>query len=138
MDHDDQNRTAATGRQRPSSRNAVIRMHLWLESPDGVLFGMGRLLLLREIRNSGSLTAAAANLGMSYRGAWGKIKKTEELLGEQLIERNGCRRSGYRLTPFGETLSARFEEWFRAVESFAFQKSCDILPIKTQPFSGRK
>jgi molybdate transport system regulatory protein len=129
---------AGPDRLRASRRNAVVRMHLWLESPDGVLFGMGRLLLLREIRNSGSLTAAATNLGMSYRGAWGKIKRTEELLGEQLIERKGCRRSGYRLTPFGENLSERFDEWFHAVERFALQKSNDLLPIKTLPFSGQK
>ncbi|MGE4292027.1 MAG: winged helix-turn-helix domain-containing protein [Desulfovibrio sp.] len=116
-------------------RSAVMRMHLWLESPDGVLFGLGRLLLLREIKASGSLTAAAANLGMSYRGAWGKIKTTEELLGEKLIERKGCRRSGYRLTSFGETLSNRFEEWFAAVERFALKKGNDLLPLQTRPFT---
>lgn len=119
------------------AQSAVVRMHLWLESSDGVLFGMGRLLLLREINACGSLTAAAANLGMSYRGAWGKIKKTEELLGEKLIERKGCRRSGYRLTPFGENLSERFDEWFHAVERYALKKGNDLLPLHARAFPDK-
>lgn len=113
-----------------------MRMHLWLESPEGVLFGMGRLLLLREIQKNGSLTVAAANLGMSYRGAWGKIKRTEELLGQQLIERKGCRRSGYQLTTFGKQLAERFDEWFRDVERYALSKGRNILPVCPQSYDG--
>ena len=55
----------------------VVRVHIWLETVDGVAFGMGRLLLLDAIEETGSLKAAAEQLGMSYRAAWGKIKSTE-------------------------------------------------------------
>lgn len=113
----------------------VMRLHLWLETDDGVLFGMGRLMLLREISRQGSLKAAASKLGMSYRGAWGKIKKTEELLGTALIARENCRRSGASLTPFAQELLIQFDQWFREVEEFALLSSRRYLPFVPQRFA---
>jgi molybdate transport system regulatory protein len=123
-------------RQHPGRPRAVLRLHLWLENDQGVLFGMGRLLLLREIHTSGSLSAAAANLGMSYRGAWGKIKKTEALLGKKLIERKGCRRSGYRLTEYGRSLALEYERWFASVEQFALEQARQTVPLEVRQFGG--
>ncbi len=112
-----------------TSLSPTMRMHLWLETGDGVIFGMGRLMLLREIERMGSLKAAASQLGMSYRGAWGKIKKTEEVLGTPLISRENCRRSGASLTPFAHDLIMQFEQWFREVEDFALLSSRRYLPF---------
>jgi len=107
----------------------TMRMHLWLETDDGVLFGLGRLQLLRKVEQCGSLKGAAEALGMSYRGAWGKIKATEKLFGEKLIERAGSRREGYHLTPFGSGLARDFDQWYREVELFALAKSGEYLPF---------
>lgn len=107
----------------------TMRMHLWFETQDGVLFGMGRLQLLREVETCGSLKAAAKSLGMSYRGAWGKIKTTEELIGRKLIEQAGCRRAGYRLTTFGQSIAKSYDEWFKTVESYALSKGQELLPF---------
>jgi len=112
-----------------NAEHPIMRMHLWLETGDGVLFGLGRLQLLRKVEKCGSLKAAAEALGMSYRGAWGKIKATEKLFGEKLIERAGSRREGYHLTPFGTGLAHDFDEWFREVERFALEKSGEYLPF---------
>ena len=54
-----------------------MRLHLWLENEDGLLFGQGRMELLARIRDLGSLRKAAEALGMSYRAAWGKLKATD-------------------------------------------------------------
>ena len=59
---------------------AVLRLHPWFESEKGVLFGMGRLMLLQKVLELGSLNKAAKEMGMSYRAAWGKIKMSEEAL----------------------------------------------------------
>ena len=107
----------------------TMRMHLWLETDDGVLFGLGRLQLLRKVEQCGSLKGAAEALGMSYRGAWGKIKATEQLFGEKLIERAGSRREGYHLTQFGSGLARDFDQWYREVETFALAKSGEYLPF---------
>ena len=112
----------------------TMRMHLWFETEQGVLFGLGRLQLLRQVELCGSLKAAAESLGMSYRGAWGKIKITEELIGKKLIERANCRRAGYSLTPFGRGLAQSYDAWYQEVERFALDKSQDLLPFSLKKY----
>jgi len=112
----------------------TMRMHLWFETEGGVLFGLGRLQLLRQVERCGSLKKAAESLGMSYRGAWGKIKTTEEAIGEKLIERAASRRAGYHLTPFGSGIAKSFDEWYREVESFALAKSREYLPFPLEKY----
>ncbi len=43
-------------------------------------------MLLASVDRLGSINAAAKELGMSYRAAWGKIKATEKALGLKLLE----------------------------------------------------
>jgi len=112
----------------------TMRMHLWVEGEEGVLFGLGRLQLLRQVEQCGSLKKAAESLGMSYRGAWGKIKTTEEAIGQKLIERAKSRRAGYHLTSFGSTMAKQFDEWFQDVESYALSKGQECLPFSFDKF----
>lgn len=63
-----------------------IKFKIWLEENDGVAFAEGRRMLLDAVNRLGSLNAAAKELGMSYRAAWGKIKATEKALGIKLLE----------------------------------------------------
>jgi molybdate transport system regulatory protein len=111
-----------------------MRLHLWLETEKGVFFGLGRLQLLQDIQAGCSLKGAADRLGMSYRAAWGKIKKTEEVLGVRLIEKKGGNRSGYQLTAEGKQLASAFERWFRDVEVFALQRAGELLPCEPKRF----
>jgi len=54
---------------------------------------------------------------MSYRAVWGRIKATEERLGQPLLVRNigGAAGGGSRLTPFAESLVGRFQQLHREV-----------------------
>lgn len=106
----------------------VVRLHLWLETEDGLFFGLGRLKLLEKIHSGQSLKGAAKSLGMSYRAAWGKIKRTEKVLGTALIEKKGGNRSGYQLTEQGIVLMTRFNRWFQEVESYALHRARGLLP----------
>ena len=63
---------------------AVQRLHLWLETGDGMLLGLGRIQLLELVEELGSLNKAASAMGMSYRAAWGRMKQTETVIGEAL------------------------------------------------------
>ena len=58
---------------------------LWLETEDGYVFGPGSFGLLHGIQEEGSLTAAAKELKMSYRQAWGIIKEIEEKLRRSIL-----------------------------------------------------
>jgi molybdate transport system regulatory protein len=106
----------------------VMRMRLWLETPEGLFFGLGRAQLLKKVDEHGSLKKAADDLGMSYRAAWGKIKKTEEILGVLLIEQSGSKREGYHLTETGRALMESFLGWFDEVEKNALEKAKEKLP----------
>lgn len=62
------------------------RFKVWLESEKGYAFGPGTFSLLKEIEAKGSLSLAADSLGMSYRYAWGLLKKAEKGTGITLLE----------------------------------------------------
>lgn len=113
----------------------VLRVHLWLESGGGMLFGLGRIQLLELVQRLGSLNQAAKALGMSYRAAWGRIKSTEEALGEPLLIKASGRK-GYELSPLAESLLAEFALWHQEVEAFALERAKVRLPWDVQPFSG--
>jgi molybdate transport system regulatory protein len=112
----------------------TIRISLWLETAEGLYFGLGRAMLLSKIQQHGSLRKAAEELGMSYRAAWGKIKKTEEILGLKLIDQIGSKREGYQLTESGKVLMESFLLWFDEVEREALRKAREILPVSVRSF----
>ncbi len=113
----------------------TLRVHLWLESGGGMVFGLGRVQLLELVERLGSLNQAAKALGMSYRAAWGRIKRTEEALGEPLLAKASGRK-GYELTPLAEMLLKEFAQWHQEVEAFALERAKIRLPWDVRPFSG--
>jgi len=106
----------------------VVRLRLWLETDDGMFFGSGRGMLLEAVDRFGSLKKAAEHLGMSYRAAWGKMRKTEKVLGVKLIEQHSGRKGGHTLTPGGRLLMEKFQQWFEAVEATAVDKARELFP----------
>jgi molybdate transport system regulatory protein len=105
-----------------------IRLNVWLETTDGLLFGVGRAELLDKIEECGSLRKAAEEMCMSYRAAWGKIKKTEEILGFKLIEKERGNKTGYRLTEAARTLKKSYRDWYQAIEMEALRKARELFP----------
>jgi molybdate transport system regulatory protein len=96
-----------------NSGDLTIKSKIWIEDQDGkVVFGAGRLMILLAVKRHGSLHAAAKELAMSYRAVWGKLRATEERLGQPLLMKRtgGSRGGGSALTPFAETLLERFQQ----------------------------
>lgn len=87
------------------------------EDRKGPSFGKGAAILLRGIEENGSLNKTAKNLHMAYSKAWSMIKKVEEGLGFQLIERFGAR--GSVLTDDGKRFLELYEVYESEVEKFA-------------------
>lgn len=83
---------------------------VWLKKDGKVVFGLGRAQLLEAVERTGSLAAAARELGMSYRAAWGRLKASEERLGMKLLERAPHGRRPMRPTPAAKVLTRRFNE----------------------------
>jgi molybdate transport system regulatory protein len=73
-------------------------------------FGPGKAELLRTIAATGSILAAAKELGMSYYRAWQLVTAMNALFRGPLVERTrgGGSRGGASLTPLGEEVLARY------------------------------
>jgi molybdate transport system regulatory protein len=77
------------GRIKPSKFEIFLNYKLWLSSVTGEgIIEEDRYKLMQIIREKGSLKAAAIEMKISYRKAWGDLKKAEELLGYELIIRH--------------------------------------------------
>ena len=86
------------------------RGRLWLEGPEGTFLGYGRVVLLERIRDSGSISAAARSMEMSYKHAWDLLDSMNRQAGGKLVEtvRGGKQGGGARLTVAGEKAIALF------------------------------
>ena len=105
-----------------SHKTVRVKSKVWLEDRQGrIIFGLGRMRILKAIDTCGSLNAASKALKMSYRAVWGKIKVTEEALGKPLLVKNqgGSAGGGSTLTPYAYTLMARYLELSRIINDQA-------------------
>jgi molybdate transport system regulatory protein len=106
---------SATSKTKPAFK-------VWLETDEGYVFGPGVYRLLRRVDEMGTLKDAAAFLGMSYRFAWGLIRKAEEKLGQPLIHAHKGGRSGgggAELTEVGFWFLDEFSKIERAIKEYS-------------------
>ena len=131
---------SASGKARLPSE---LRPHykLWLSTNDAeTAFGDGRWRLLDALAESSSLTAAAENLGISYRKAWGDLQKAEECLGVKLMERRRGGKGGGEttLTDAGERWLNVYREFRddvkKAVDQAFLRHFLDVLPSSKTKF----
>jgi molybdate transport system regulatory protein len=111
-----------TSEPRDDSRQSRERLsphfRLWLsDAHEDSPLGPGKGRLLAAIEHEGSLSAAAAALGMSYRKAWGDLRDAERALGVRLVAaRRGGRGGGVtRLTDEGRRWLGAFQRFEREV-----------------------
>jgi len=88
-----------------------VRSKIWLEVEGEPVFGQGRDTLLRLIQTTGSINAAAKEMGIPYRKAWTYLDAMEKRLGIPLVERQkgGAGGGTSSLTPQAETLLRKFD-----------------------------
>jgi molybdate transport system regulatory protein len=101
---------------KPNRRKAGLHIRLNL-TPD-VGFGPGKAELLDRLAETGSITAAAKAMGMSYRRAWLLIEDLNASFKRPVaVKTKGGRGGGggARLTPWGRTVLGHF----RAIEAKA-------------------
>ena len=91
--------------------------------------GPGRAELMERIARTGSISAAAREMGMSYRRAWLLVEATNSAFVEPLVTTNtgGSGGGGAQLTEFGMAILARY----RAMEL----KAAQALAIDFAEFS---
>ena len=90
------------------------KFKLWLSTKDveGV-FGDGKWRLLKAIKTEGSLKAASVALSISYRKAWGDLKKAQDALNIVLVEKQRGGKMGGRTA-----LTDQGKKWVKAYTRF--------------------
>ncbi len=101
--------------QRPPMKSAADNMIvpiLRISFPREDRLGRGKMELLEHIRETGSISAAGRAMDMSYRRAWLLVSDMNRMFKVPVVEsqRGGQKGGGAALTPFGETLLARFRQ----------------------------
>ena len=91
--------------------------------------GPGKIALLEAIDRTGSITAAAKSLGMSYRGAWLLLEETNRSLARPAVTTiaGGKRGGGTQLTPTGIELCRRYREIEGRVDALVSRKLGKLL-----------
>lgn len=94
--------------------------NLWIELNGEVILSLWRVELLRAVARTGSISAAAEEVGIPYRTAWQKIHEMETRLGRKLVETQtgGPRGGGARLTPTAELYLEQFDRFAHDLERF--------------------
>ncbi|ACD21101.1 TOBE domain-containing protein [Paraburkholderia phytofirmans] len=98
----------------PSLETLELGGSVWFQAGAQTLGGASRIALLEAIGETGSITSAAKEVGISYKGAWDAVDTMNNLAGEPLVVRltGGKGGGGTTLTP----RAVKLIETFRAVE----------------------
>ncbi|KQX86548.1 MULTISPECIES: winged helix-turn-helix domain-containing protein [Variovorax] len=94
---------------------AQFRLRIYRD--DAIAIGPGKIAVLEAVAETGSISAAARLLGMSYRRAWMLIDEMNQTLASPAVNTaaGGSRGGGTALTPVGEDIVKRY----RAIENAA-------------------
>jgi molybdate transport system regulatory protein len=86
-----------------------IKAKFWIENKGEVVLGSGKTALLQAVDHLGSIQRAADEFGMSYRHAWGVIKKIEQRAGFKILDTKlgGKDGGGAQLTQQGKAFVDR-------------------------------
>ena len=91
--------------------------------------GPGKICLLEAIRDAGSLSKGARNIGMSYRRAWLLIESLKQSFREPLTVANtgGKDGGGMLVTEFGDALIRNYRELERDFATLAERRLHPII-----------
>ena len=106
-----------------ADRDPGVRTKLFVANET---IGIGKIRLLQLVGETGSISAAARQMGMNYRRAWFLIDSMQSGFADPLLqtERGGKARGGASLTPLATELIHRYEAHASLNES-PIQTSCE-------------
>ena len=120
-----------------SAGMARVRVSIVFES--GARIGPGKAKLLESIRDTGSISAAARGMGMSYKRAWVLVDSINRAFTEPAVTAapGGAGGGGASLTPFGAEVLDRYN---RILDRAASNAADDLaaLALRASPDAGPK
>jgi molybdate transport system regulatory protein len=105
-----------------------VRFRLRITHGDAIAVGPGKIELLEAIDGAGSLTAAARELGMSYRRAWLLVDTMNKCFREPVVhtEAGGIHGGSTKLTDIGREVVDRYRHADAAAQA-AGKRDIDAL-----------
>src|SRR6202051_4553648 len=108
-----------------SANMARVRVSIVFES--GARIGPGKAKLLESIRDTGSISAAAREMGMSYKRAWLLLDSMNQAFIEPVVKAApGGAGGGASLTAFGAEVLERYR---RIYERAAATTAADVVAL---------
>ncbi len=104
----------------PSSRKSVkLKPRIRITVKDEIALGPGKVDLLEAIDRAGSISAAAREIGLSYRRAWDMVDTMNRCFKHPLVEssKGGAGGGGAALTALGRDVITQY----RHMEDKAFK-----------------
>ena len=97
--------------------------------------GPGKADLLDAIRETGSISAAAKRMKMSYRRAWELVDVMNRCFDQPLVQTSpgGAHGGGAQLTPLGARVLACYRALVVKVDALAEQELAEIAPHFKSP-----
>ena len=107
-----------------------VQVRLRISRGTDIAVGPGKIDLLEAIARTGSITAAARSLGMSYRRAWLLVDTMGRCFRHPVVEAavGGRRGGGTRLTALGIEVVCRY----RRIEARALKTSTPDIAALTR------
>jgi molybdate transport system regulatory protein len=123
----------------PCDSAGVARVRVSIVFESGARIGPGKAMLLQSIRDTGSISAAAREMGMSYKRAWLLLDSMNQAFTEAVVAAapGGAGGGGATLTPFG----AEVLERYRRIHDRAAAKAAEDLAAlarRARPDAGAK
>jgi molybdate transport system regulatory protein len=106
-----------------------LKIKVQLMSGEEIALGPGKAELLEWVSRTGSISAAAKSMGLSYRRAWLLIDAMNRCFAAPLVETShgGAKGGGARVTAAGEAALAKFRKLEDAVARTANAKAGALL-----------
>lgn len=118
-------RTPRAVRAKLAQTQPMLRLRMRVTAGEHIAVGPGKIALLEAIASTGSLTAAAQSLEMSYRRAWLLLNDLNNALREPAVvsAKGGVSGGGSELTDVGRQLI----ELYRGIEKRAEAACADDI-----------
>lgn len=128
------------GNKRSPKRQPGFRGRIWIDGPDGVFIGHGRVVLLERIREHGSITKAAKSMEMAYRHAWDLVDSMNRQAVEPfvVVATGGRGGGGAQVTEAGEKAIKLFWKLQEDFRKFLEKEQRALLKKYLVPIDGKK
>ena len=117
----------------------MARLKLSIVLDSGARIGPGKARLLESVRDTGSISAAAREMGMSYKRAWLLLDSLNAAFEPTVVttSQGGAGGGGARLTDFGRELLERYRRMEGQAQA-AFDEDLARLQQVARPDAGPK